>query len=256
MKDYVTKNIRNIGLVGHGGEGKTILAEAMLYNAGQIDRMGKVENGNTVTDFDSEETSRGISVSLALAAFEWNNTKINIIDMPGYFDMVGEVFSGLKVVDSAVIVISATSGLEVGAEKAWDYCEANGVAKMFFINQMDKENANFDKVLDQLTEKYGTSVAPIQLPIREGGKLIGYVDMLKDQAYKFNDTKFGKEEIEIPDDIHPHVNELEEILMESAASASEELMENTSKTVSCPKKIQSRSSHGYHRGKSGSCILR
>ncbi len=223
MKDYTTANIRNVGLVGHGSQGKTILAEAMLYNTGVLDRMGKVENGNTAMDFDSEEIKRGFSISLSLAPVEWNNNKINVIDIPGYFDLIGEMASGLKVSDSAVIVLGGTSGLEVGAEKAWDYCEKYSIAKMFFINSMDKENANFDKILGQLQDAYGTSVVPIQLPIKEGHDFIGYVDILSGKAYKFEGK--GTSEIDVPASLSARVAELTESLTESAASADEDLME-------------------------------
>ena len=223
MKDYATTNIRNIGLVGHGGQGKTILAEAMLYISGATDRMGKVENGNTVMDFDPEETKRGLSISLSMAPVEWNNHKINVIDIPGYFDLVGEMASGLRVADSAVIVLGGTSGLEVGAEKAWDYCEKYSIAKIFYINSMDKENANFDKILSELQEKYGTSVVPIQLPIKEGHAFTGYVDILSGKAYKFDGK--NKSEIGIPSNLTSRVSELAEVLTEAAAGTDEKLME-------------------------------
>jgi len=223
MKDYTTTNIRNIGLVGHGGQGKTILAEAMLYKTGALDRMGKVENGNTVMDFDSEETKREFSISLSLAPVEWNNHKINVIDIPGYFDLVGEMASGLKVSDSAVIVLGGTSGLEVGAEKAWDYCEKYSIAKMFFINSMDKENANFDKILAQLQDKYGTDVVPIQLPIKDGHDFNGYVDILSGKAFKFDGK--ATTEIDVPDSLASRVSELTEVLAEAAAGTDEDLME-------------------------------
>lgn len=223
MKEYTTTNIRNIGLVGHGGQGKTILAEAMLYSAGALDRMGKVENGNTVMDFGSEETKREISISLSIAPIEWNENKINLVDIPGYFDLIGEMASGLRVVDGAIIVLGATAGLEVGAEKAWDYCEKYSIAKMFYINAMDKENANFDKVLGQLKAKYGAAIAPIQLPIKEGSNFIGYVDILSGKAYKFDNN--NKTEIDIPAQLSSRVAELSEILAEAAAGTDEALLD-------------------------------
>ena len=223
MKDYTTADIRNIGLVGHGGQGKTILAEAMLYSSNAIDRMGKVENGNTVMDFDSEENKRQFSISLSIAPVEWDNHKINVIDIPGYFDLVGEMASGLKVSDGAIIVLGGTSGLEVGAEKAWDYCEKYSIAKMFFINSMDKENANFDKILQELQDKYGTSVVPIQLPIQDGHNFIGYVDILSGKAYKFDSKNAA--EIDVPANLSSKVSELTEMLTEAAASTNEALME-------------------------------
>ena len=171
MKNYETKEIRNIAIVGHGGEGKTTLTEAMLFNAGGTERFGRVEDGTTTTDYDPEEIKRKISISSALAPLEWNNHKINVIDVPGYFDFVGEMLGALRVVDSAVLVVGAVSGLMVGTEKAWDYCESHVIPRMVFINQMDRENANFSKVLDQLKDKYGTSIAPFRFPLWKVGNL-------------------------------------------------------------------------------------
>ncbi|MBQ9198013.1 MAG: GTP-binding protein, partial [Clostridia bacterium] len=139
MADYKTKDIRNIALLGHGSEGKTTLTEAMLFAAGMIDRQGKVEAGNTVTDFDPEENKRTISISAATAPVEWKGTKINVIDVPGYFDFIGEMMGPLRVVETAAIVVGAVSGLTVGAEKAWAYSKKNNVARMFIVNKMDAE---------------------------------------------------------------------------------------------------------------------
>ncbi|MGI5919949.1 MAG: GTP-binding protein, partial [Christensenellales bacterium] len=156
MKFYSTSDIRNITLVGHGGEGKTTLAEAMLFVGGMIDRQGKTEDGNTVMDFDPEETKRHISISSAVAPVEWKNTKINIVDTPGYFDFIGDATSGYYLADSAIIVVGGLAGLTVGAEKAWDASTKAGISKAFFVNQMDKEHVDFDIVVDSLKEKYGT----------------------------------------------------------------------------------------------------
>ena len=162
MKDYTAKDIRNIGVFGHGGEGKTTLTEAMLFNAGLIDRLGKVENGTTTTDYDPEEIARGISINVALAPLEWKNTKINVIDAPGFFDFYGEVTAAMTLADSALIVISAVSGPVVGAEKAMAMCEKSHKARMIVINQLDRENANFEKVMGEINAKFGPSVVPIQ----------------------------------------------------------------------------------------------
>ncbi len=223
MKEYTASSIRNVGLVGHGSEGKTTMVEAMLYSSGATDRMGRVEDGNTVTDFDQEEINRGISISASLAPIEWKNNKINVIDIPGYFDMIGEMAGGLSVVEGAVIVLGSMSGFDVGSEKAWAYCEKYGIARMFFVNQMDKENANFDKILADLQSRFGTSIVPVQLPIREGHTFKGYVDVLAKKAYEFsgNDVK----EITMPDDLATQVEELSETITEAAASADEALME-------------------------------
>lgn len=169
MKNYTAANIRNIGVFGHGGEGKTTLTEAMLFNAGLLERLGKVENGTTTTDYDPEEVKRTISINCALAPYEWKDVKVNIIDAPGFFDFYGEVTAAMAMADSALIVVGAVSGPVVGTEKAMDMCKKSGKARMIVVNQMDRENANFDKVMNELNEKFGPSVVPIQLPIMEGG---------------------------------------------------------------------------------------
>lgn len=223
MKEYFAKDIRNIGIVGHSGEGKTTLTEAMMYNAGALDRMGRVEDGNTASDFDQEEIHRTISISATLCPVEWNNSKINVIDMPGYFDMIGEVAGGLTVVEGALILVNSISGLGVGSEKAWDYCAKYNLSRMFVVNGMDKENSNFDKVVAGLKEKYGTAIVPLQLPIRVGRDFKGYVDILTQKAYEFdgNNTK----EVEVPADLADSVEELNEQVIEAAASSDEALME-------------------------------
>ncbi len=223
MKNYESKKIRNIAIVGHGGEGKTTLTEAMLFNAGGTDRFGRVEDGTTTTDFDPEEIKRQISISSAIAPLEWNDHKINVIDVPGYFDFVGEMLGALRVVDSAVLVVGAVSGLMVGTEKAWDYCESHVIPRMIFINQMDREHANFSKVLDQLKEKYGTSIAPFQIPIMEGGQFKGFVDALRMTAKVFDGK--GLKDAPIPDSMVDEVEPIRTMLVEAAVETSEELME-------------------------------
>ncbi|MEA4913904.1 MAG: elongation factor G [Christensenella sp.] len=223
MKDYTAKDIRNIGVFGHGGEGKTTLTEAMLFNAGLIDRLGKVENGTTTTDYDPEEIARGISINVALAPLEWKNTKINVIDAPGFFDFYGEVTAAMTLADSALIVISAVSGPVVGAEKAMAMCEKSHKARMIVINQLDRENANFEKVMGEINAKFGPSVVPIQLPIIEGGAFKGYVDVVHMTAKLFE----GKSEKEtaIPAAMEGQAQSYFEKLTEAAAEADEELME-------------------------------
>ncbi|MCE5188937.1 MAG: elongation factor G [Eubacteriales bacterium] len=223
MKEYTAKDIRNIGVFGHGGEGKTTLTEAMLFNAGLLDRLGKVENGTTATDFDPEEISRGISINLALAPLEWKNTKVNVIDAPGFFDFYGEVTAAMALADSALIVIGAVSGPVVGAEKAMAMCAKSHKARMIAINQLDRENANFEKVMKEISEKFGPSVVPIQLPIIEGGVFKGYVDIVH-MSGKLFDGK-GEKETEIPAGLKAEAESLYEKLTEAAAEADEELME-------------------------------
>ncbi len=223
MKEFTAKDIRNIGVFGHGGEGKTTLTEAMLFNAGLIDRLGKVENGTTTTDFDPEEISRGISINMALAPFEWKNTKINIIDAPGFFDFYGEVTAAMALADSALVVVGAVSGPVVGTEKAMAMCEKDHKARMIVVNQLDRENANFEKVMNEISAKFGPSVVPIQLPIIEGGAFKGYVDIVHMTAKLFDGK--GEKEIEIPAGLKSQAETLYEKLTEAAAEADEALME-------------------------------
>ena len=223
MKDYCTKNIRNIAVVGHGGEGKTTLVEALLFATGTIDRQGRVEDGTTTTDFDPEETRRTISISAALAPLEWKDTKVNLIDVPGYFDFAGEMVGPLTVAEGAIITVGAVSGLNVGAEKAWEMCDKTKTSRMIVINQMDRENANFDKALASITEKYGSHVAPIEVPIMENGQFTGVVCILENKAF----TGEGKtlKEIPIPASAASAVESAREAIMEAAAGADDELME-------------------------------
>ena len=223
MKDYQAKNIRNISVVGHGSEGKTTLVEAMLFSAGVIDRQGRVEDGSTTTDFEPEETKRQISISAALAPLEWKDVKINLVDIPGYFDFAGEQSGPLTVCEGAIIVVGAVSGLNVGAEKAWALCDKTHTSRMIVVNQMDRENANFEKALATITEKYGSHIAPIQVPIVENGKFTGVVCVLENKAF----TGEGKnlKEIPIPDFVADEVESAREAIMEAAAGAEDELME-------------------------------
>ena len=223
MKVYETSKIKNFCMLGHGNSGKTSLAEAMLYTAGNIDRLGRTQDGTTVMDFDAEETKRKFSISTALASCEWNGTKFNILDTPGYFDFVGEVQQALRVADAALIVLSGKSGLTVGAEKAWKYCEENGIPKMFFINKVDDERVDYQKVLQQLKDKYGKKIAPFQLPLKEGDKIIGFINVVEQEARIFdgNRTITG----EMPEGIEDELEPLREMINEAVAEQSEELME-------------------------------
>ncbi len=223
MKLYGTGDIRNITLVGHGGEGKTTLAEAMLFCSGAIDRQGKTEDGNTVMDFDPEETKRHISLSSAIAPVEWNGAKINIIDTPGYFDFIGDATSGYYLADSALILVNGLSGLTVGAEKAWDSSINAGIAKAFFINQMDKENVDYEKALDSLKNKYGTRITPMQLPIGQGLSFKGIVDIIEMKGYEFDGKKVKA--VDVPADLIDKAAKIREAIIENAAENDETLME-------------------------------
>ena len=223
MKIYDSKDIRSVAVVGHGGDGKTTLVETMLFDAGITDRIGKVEDGNTVTDYDPEEKKRHISISTAVAPVEWNGTKINLIDSPGFFDFVSEMTQAYYLADSALIVVSALGGLSVGAENAFKYCKKNKKPCAFLINQLDKENADYNKVLNQLKEKYGSSITQIQLPIIEGADLKGVIDVIKNKAYESKGKDF--KEIPIPDALAADAEAAREALLENAAENDEELME-------------------------------
>ena len=225
MKDYSIKNLRNVGLIGHGATGKTSLAEALLYYANTTDRLGRVEDGTTVMDYDPEEKKRGISLSTSIGYFENNDTKINIVDMPGYFDFQGEMVQGMRAVDIATIVVCAVSGVQVGTEKAWDYCNKIKLPRAFFINKLDRENAHFDKTLEELKDKFGMSVVPIQYPIGKENDFDGIIDIISKKATKFNKKSLDCEEIEIPEDLIDKVDECKQMLMESIAENDEELLD-------------------------------
>ncbi|MFO7635784.1 MAG: elongation factor G [Clostridia bacterium] len=223
MKNFTSENIRNICLLSHGSGGKTTLAEAMLFNAKAIDRLGSINAGNTTCDFDSEEIKRNITINVSVAPFEWKNTKINIIDTPGYFDFVGEVKSGVKVAETALILVPAKNGVEVGTEKSWGYANENNMGRMFFISKMDEENADYFKTYGELVEQFGKNVIAFEFPILENGKLTGLVDVIHKTARKYDGGKLI--EIPIPADLEKKADELREPLMEAVAETDEALME-------------------------------
>ncbi len=223
MKDYTVGKLRNVCLMSHGGAGKTTLAEAMLFNTGVLDRLGKVNDGNTTTDYDPEEIKRKISINTSIAPCEWKDAKINVIDTPGYFDFVGEVKQGIRVSDAALILVSAKSGVAVGTEKSWAYAKEQGLPKMFFVNKMDEENANFFQVLNQLTNTFGKNVIAFQLPIIEGEKFTGFVDVINMKAKKFDKDKLV--DIAIPAGLNDKIAAVRDALNEAIAETDENLME-------------------------------
>ncbi len=224
MKVYRTDEIRNVVLLGHGGCGKTSLAEAMAYVSGAVNRMGKVTDGNTISDFDKEEQKREFSISTALIPIEWEKAKINVLDTPGYFDFVGEVEEAVSAADAAVIVVSGKAGVEVGTEKAWELCDKYSLPRMVYVTEMDVDDASFRQVVEDLTEKYGKVIAPHFSPIREDEKLTGYVNIIKNAGRRY--TGIGKrEECDIPDYCMEYVESYREKLLEAVAETSEEFME-------------------------------
>ena len=223
MKSYNTGRIRNVCLIAHSKAGKTTLAEAMLYNSGVINRIGKTEDGNTICDYDSEEIKRAVSIRTSLAAVEWKDTKMNFLDAPGYFDFVGDMISAIAAADVGVIVVSGKSGARVGGEIAFRYAEQRDLPVAFFINKMDHENAKFSEVVEELRTKFGTGAVPIQVPIKEGEKFTGYVDVVDNTAYKFENNKLVK--IDVPEDLYPQVQEIKAELCEAIAESDEELLD-------------------------------
>ncbi|MFZ5353617.1 MAG: elongation factor G [Bacillota bacterium] len=223
MKDYKTENLRNVALIGHGGSGKTTVAEAMLFNTGVLDRFGKVDEGNTTTDFDPEEIKRKISISAATAPCDWKDVRINVIDTPGYFDFVGEVVAALKVCDSAIITVDSVGGVEVGVEKAWDYVTDAQKPCLFFINKMDRENANFSKVVEQLREFFGNKVVPIEIPMGSEANFKGVIDLIDMKARVAEGNKCV--ETDIPGGFESEIEEYRNMIIEAVAQSDEELME-------------------------------
>jgi elongation factor G len=183
MANFTTAHLRNIAFVGHGSSGKTTLTEAMLFDTGATSRRGRVEDGTTVSDWDDEEIRRRLSVNVSLIPCEWRDTKINILDTPGFIDFVGELKAAVTVVDSALVVLDAVSGIEVGTELAWGYLDEGSLPRAVFINKMDRENANFQRVINSLREQFGGTIVPAQLPIGEGGEFKGVVDLIAMKAY-------------------------------------------------------------------------
>ena len=217
------ENIRNIAVVGHSGEGKTTLVEAMLYNGGVIDRMGKVADGTTVSDYDDLEKAKKMSIYTSCSNLVWKGVKVNLLDLPGYYDFEGERSAGLRAAGGALLVIGANGVIPIGAESIVDYCLKLGKPLIIFINGMDKENADYLGTVQALRAKYAGKLAPIQIPIMEGGKMQGCINALQERAYLFKDT--GPEEIAIPDNMKDQVEEMKASLMETAAENDEVLLD-------------------------------
>ncbi len=222
MATVDTKSIRNVALLGHGGCGKTSLAEAMLYLTGSIDRMGKTPDGNTTCDYDPEEIKRGFSISASFAPVMWKNIKVNIFDTPGYLDFVGEVNQSLRVADSALICVDAKAGVEVGTELAWDNAISAGLPKAFFINKCDDIDAHFDTVFNQLHSTFGTSVCPVFVPIKDG-KNVTMIDLIEMKAFIY-DSKGKRSETPMTPELEAIAADYKEAFNEAVAGTSDELM--------------------------------
>ena len=223
MQNIETKRIRTLALLGHSGSGKTSLAEAMLHIAGASDRFGNVPDGTTVCDYDPEEIKRGFSLSSKVAPFMWKNTKINVLDTPGFLDFVGEVKQALRVADAALILVDGKAGIEVGTELAWDYAQESNLPTAFFINKFDDNEARFGRVLDSLHEKFGKNICPLTIPMVKDGKVLGAIDLIKQEAHVFSEK--GQHSVQpVPAENEEAMEKYRDMLMEAVASTNEDLM--------------------------------
>ena len=224
MNVFTTDKIRNVVLLGHGGCGKTSLAEAMAYLAGLTNRMGTVADGNTISDYDKEETKRLFSIHTSLIPIPWGDVKINILDTPGYFDFIGEVEEAVSAADAAIIVVSGKAGIETGTKRAWNLCEKYKLPRMIFVTDMDIDNASYRQVVEDLQELYGKKIAPFHLPIRENTQFVGDVNVVQQKAKRWND-KGGVDKFEVPDYSMENLGICREALLEAVAETSEEFMD-------------------------------
>jgi elongation factor G len=224
MNVYTTDKIRNVVLLGHGGCGKTSLAEAMAYLSGITNRMGTVADGNTISDYDKEEAKRLCSIHTSVIPLIWQDTKINLLDTPGSFDFVGEVEEAVSAADAAIIVVSGKAGIETGTRRAWELCEQYKLPRIIFVTDMDIDNASFRQVVEDLQAAYGKKIAPFHLPIRENGQFVGYVNVVQQKAKRWND-KGGVDKFDVPDYSKDNLGICREALLEAVAETSEEFME-------------------------------
>ncbi|MCL6430356.1 MAG: elongation factor G [Anaerolineae bacterium] len=220
MQDIAVGRLRNVVLLSHGGAGKTSLSEAMLYNAGAVNRLGRVDEGTTVSDYDAEEVRRKFSVNTSVLPFEWKGHKVNVLDTPGYMDFVGEVKAAIRIADGAVLVVEAAAGVEVGTELDWQYLSERELPRLVFVNKMDRENADWQQALNQLRELFSATFVPVQLPIGAQASFRGYVDLISMKAYLGDKA----EEAEIPAELEGQAAELRQSMMEAAAEADDELV--------------------------------
>ncbi len=227
MRVYKTGDIRNVAVVGHGASGKTSLVDALTFVAGTSKRHGSVKDGTALTDYTPDEMERKYSINLALAVAEWMDTKLNLIDTPGYLDFTGDALAGVYAADGAVVVVSATGGVEVGTEKVWDYCERRGIPRLFFVSMMDKEHANFEKVFTQVKERLTTKVIPVEIPVGEGPEFHGIINLFSKKCHLYKKgTKAGEyDEVDVPAEYGTRFEKYSQELVESIAATDDTLLE-------------------------------
>jgi elongation factor G len=249
LPTIASAKIRNVALVGHGGAGKTTLAEALLFTSGAINRQGRVEDGTTVSDFDPEEVKRHISVATSLASFEFDGHKINLLDCPGYADFLPEVEAALRVADLAVFVVSAVEGVEVQTEIVWKLAEQLGLPRMVFVNKEDRERADFERVLAQLRDVFGRGIAPLELPIDEEAGFHAVVDLLTEHAIVYDDDQGHHHDEPVPDTVADHEHEVHDELVEGIVEADDTLMERYLEgEVPSPKELEDTLAKGVQSG--------
>ena len=241
--NFTSNDIRNVAVIGHSGEGKTTLCEAMLFNGGMTDRMGKIEDGTTVMDFDELEKAKKLSIYTSVAYLTWKGFKLNLLDLPGFYDFEGERNEALAACGAAVLVVGANGVLPIGAESVVEYCLKFGKPLVIFINGMDKANADYAGTLAALKEKYAGKLAPIQLPVMSDGKMTGYLNAIQERCYKFSTQ--GPQEVPVPDSLKDQMNEMQASLMETAAENDEILLD---KYFSDGKLTKEETVHGIRKG--------
>ncbi|RPI50801.1 MAG: GTP-binding protein, partial [Chloroflexi bacterium] len=221
MKIYKSDNLRNVALIGHGGAGKTSLAEAMLYDSGAVNRLGRVDESTSIADWEDEERRRRMSINASLIPCEWLDHKLNVIDTPGYMDFVGEVVGAARIADAAIVLVDSVGGVEVGTEQVWHYADDQNLPRLAFINKMERENANFQRVVEDIASSFQLPAVPIQLPIGSQADFQGVVDLLKQKAYLGEKGSEGA----IPAGMADAVEEARMVLLEAAAEGEDVLME-------------------------------
>ncbi len=224
MKIYQSENIRNVALISHVGSGKTSLIDAALYDSGAVTRQGKIDEGNSVADYDPDEIKRRMSLNVKALPVEWKDHKINFIDTPGYADFVGEVKAGLRVADAALVVVTAEKGVEVGTELVWQYADERHLPRIVLVNKLDRENTSFEGALESLRAQFGLKVVPLQIPIGEQSNFRGVIELVSQKAYTFEGGN-KVQEIDVPGDLQESLNRYREQLIESAVESDDALME-------------------------------